>query len=80
MQRKVTFHDMSGTGTKKFSDCKWVIQMKISNGDPVIKMKALNILKVHNYLFRAHKKVSLLTNCCDFKELLQIFEENRFIG
>lgn len=35
--------------------------MKISNGDPVIKMKALNILKVHNYLFRAHKKVSLLT-------------------
>lgn len=54
--------------------------MKISNGDPVIKMKALNILKVHNYLFRAHKKVSLLINCCDFKVLLQIFEENRFIG
>lgn len=28
MQRKPTFHDMSGTGTKKNSDCKWVIQMK----------------------------------------------------
>lgn len=47
---------MSGTGTKKniFSDGKRVIQMKISNGNPVIKMKALNILKVHNYLYRAH--------------------------
>lgn len=54
--------------------------MKISNGDPVIKMKAVNILKVHNYLFRAHKKVSLLTNCCDFKELLQRFEENRLVN
>lgn len=63
---------MSGTGTKnetkkKNSDCKWVIQMKISNGDPVIKMNALNIAKVHNFLYRAHKKVSLLTNCCDSK-------------
>lgn len=54
--------------------------MKISNGDPVIKMKALNILKFHNYLFRAHKKVSLLTNSCDFKELLQRFEENRLVN
>lgn len=27
---------------------------EISNGDPVIKMKAFNILKVHNYLYRAH--------------------------
>lgn len=53
---------------------------EISNGDPVIKMKALNILKVHNYLFRAHKKVSLLTNCCDFKELLQKFEEYRLVN
>lgn len=44
---------------------------EISNGDPVIKMKALNILKVHNYLYRAHKKVSLLPNRCAFKELLQ---------
>lgn len=69
-----------GLALKKFSDCKCVIQMKISNGDPVIKMKALNVLKVHNHLFRAHKKVSLLTNCCDFKELLQRFEENRFIS
>lgn len=69
-----------GLALKKFSDCKWVIQMKISNGDPVIKMKAVNILKVHNYLFRAHKKVSLLTNCCDFKELLQRFEENRLVN
>lgn len=49
--------------------------MKISNGDPVIKMKALNILKVHNYLFRAHKKVSLLTvvtlknYCRDLKKI-----------
>lgn len=41
--------------------------MKISNGDPVIKMNALNIAKVHNFLYRAHKKVSLLTNCCDSK-------------
>lgn len=32
--------------------------MKISNGDPVIKTNALNILKVHNFLYRAHKKVS----------------------
>lgn len=39
---------------------------EISNGDPVIKMKALNILKVHNYLYRAHKKVSLLSNRCAF--------------
>lgn len=54
--------------------------MKISNGDPVIKMKAFNILKVHNYLCRAHKKVGLLTNCCNFKELLQRSEENRFIS
>lgn len=30
--------------------------MKISNGDSLIKMKALNLLKVHNYLFREHKK------------------------
>lgn len=44
---------------------------EISNGDPVIKMKALNILKVHNYLYRAHKKVSLLSNAVLFKELLQ---------
>lgn len=69
-----------GLALKKFPDCKWVIQMKISNGDPVIKMKAFNILKVHNYLCRAHKKVGLLTNCCDFKELLQRSEENRFIS
>jgi hypothetical protein len=43
---------------------------EISNGDPVIKMKALSILKVHNYLYRAHKKsacypttVLLKSNC-----------------
>lgn len=66
MQRKPTFHDMSGTGTKKIQTAN-----EISNGDPVIKMKALNILKVHNYLYRAHKKVSLLSNRCAFKELLQ---------
>ena len=43
--------------------------MKISSGDPVIKMKALDILKVNNYLFRTHKKSVcyncwILKNCC----------------
>lgn len=56
---------MSGTGTKKQNPFltanelyNWIYQM-----DPVINMKALNILKVHDYLYRAHKKVSLLSNC-----------------
>lgn len=76
MQRKLTFHDMSGTGTKKIFRLQMSYTNEISNGDPVIKMKALNILKVHNYLFRAHKKVSLLTNrlilknyCRDLKKI-----------
>jgi hypothetical protein len=50
--------------------------MKISNRNLLIKMKAL---KVYSHLYRAHKKVSLLTSG-DFKELLQWFEENRFIS
>lgn len=66
MQRKRTFHDMSGTGTKKKFRLQMSYTNEISNGDPVIKMKALNILKVHNYLYRAHKKVSLLSNRCAF--------------
>lgn len=77
MQRKLTFHDMSGTGTKKIFRLQMSYTNEISNGDPVIKMKALNILKVHNYLFRAHKKVSLLTNrlilknyCRDLKKIV----------
>lgn len=67
---------MSGTGTKKIFRLQMSYTNEISNGDPVIKMKALNILKVHNYLFRAHKKVSLLTNrlilknyCRDLKKI-----------
>lgn len=39
---------------KKNQTANEFIQMKLSNGDPVIKMKALNILKVHNNLYRAH--------------------------
>lgn len=58
---------MSGTGTKKIFRLRVSYTNEISNGDPVIKMKALNILRVHNYLFRAHTKVNLLTNCCDLK-------------
>lgn len=51
---------------------------EISN-DPVTKMKALKILKVYNYLFISRK--SQLTNqYCDFKELLQWFEENKFVN
>lgn len=68
---------MSGTGTKKIFRLQMSYTNEISNGDPVIKMKALNILKVHNYLFRAHKKVSLLTNrlilknyCRDLKKIV----------
>lgn len=45
MQRKLTFHDMSGTGTKKIFRLQMSYTNEISNGDPVIKMKALNILK-----------------------------------
>jgi hypothetical protein len=36
-------------------------------------------IKSSELFYRGHKKVSMLTNCCDFKELLQRFEENRFI-
>lgn len=75
MQRKLTFHDMSGTGTKKIFRLQMSYTNEISNGDPVIKMKALNILKVHNYLFRAHKKVSLLTNCLIFKNYCRDLKE-----
>ena len=64
MQRKLTFHDVSGTGTKKIFRLQMSYTNEISNGDPVIKMKALNILRVHNYLFKAHKKVNLLTKDC----------------
>lgn len=53
MQRKLTFCDMSGTGTKKNFRLQMSYTNEISNGDPVIKMNALNILRVHN-LFRAH--------------------------
>lgn len=75
MQRKLTFHDMSGTGTKKNFRLQMSYTNEISNGDPVIKMKALNILKVHNYLFRAHKKVSLLTNCLILKNYCRDLKE-----
>ena len=58
------------------------LQMSYTNeisNDPVIRVKALKILKVYNYLFRPQK--SQLTNqCCDFKELLQRFEENRLVN
>lgn len=72
MERKLTFCDMSGTGTKKFFRLQMSYTNETSNGDSVIKMKALNILRVHNYLFRAHNKFNLLTNCCDLKTTAEI--------
>ena len=68
---------MSGTGTKKFETANELYKWNIN--DPVIRVKALKILKVYNYLFRPQK--SQLTNqCCDFKELLQRFEEHRLVN
>jgi hypothetical protein len=81
MQRKLTFHDMSGTGTKKKK--KFRLQMSYTNESikwrSSYQNESTQHIKSSELFYRGHKKVSMLTNCCDFKELLQRFEENRFI-
>lgn len=60
---------------KKNQTANEFIQMKIPNGDPVIKMKALNILKVHNNLYRAHKKFSVLTKALILKNHCRVLKK-----